>query len=67
MAFMKTSVSISKINELAKEQQNKLVQFHKISKLTRDEIVALLQQYKDGQDIGFTPTPELLRKYGFDT
>jgi len=67
MAFMKTSISISKINEMAKEQQNKLVQFHKINRLTRDEIVALLQQYKDGQEIGFTPTPELLKKYGFDS
>lgn len=64
MAFMKTSIALNK-TQVVKNSQNELVQFHTISKLSSEEIVALLQRYKKGEDIGFVPTPDLLKKYGF--
>ena len=54
MAFMKTSVTPSSINEETL-----------LSGLSEAEIKNLLKRYLDGKNIGFNPTPSLLRKYGF--
>ena len=57
MAFMKTSVGLTKaktVNETAL-----------LSGMTEDQIKNLLQRYLDGKNIGFTPSNELLKKYGF--
>ena len=57
MAFMKTSVGLTKAKPINETTL--------LSGMTEDQIKNLLQRYLDGKNIGFTPSNELLKKYGF--
>lgn len=55
MAFMKTSVAPNtQVNEDTL-----------LSGLSDEAIKNLLQRYKDGKNIGFVPSSQLLKRYGF--
>ena len=55
MAFMKTSVAPNtQVNEETL-----------LSGLSDEEIKNLLQRHKDGKNIGFVPSAQLLKKHGF--
>lgn len=55
MAFMKTSVG---------QVPNQVNENTLLSGLSDEQIKNLLQRFKDGKNIGFTPSADLLRKYG---
>lgn len=57
MAFMKTSVGLTKAKQV---NENAL-----LSGMSDDQIKNLLQRYLDGKNIGFVPSVELLKKHGF--
>lgn len=57
MAFMKTSVGLTPAKKI---DENSL-----LSGLSEAEIKNLLSRFVDGKNIGFTPSKELLEKYGF--
>jgi hypothetical protein len=57
MAFMKTSVGLTQAKEINEDTL--------LSGMNDEEIKNLLKRYLDGKNIGFKPSPELLKKHGF--
>ena len=74
MAFMKTSVGrsttvlteemVSNNIQKSNSDANLEIQQTIIKNMTEEQVKNLLQDYKNGKAIGFTPTPELLAEYG---
>lgn len=73
MAFLKTSIAINTQtlttqevrNKIEKTEETQRIQENIVRHMTEEQIKNLLKDYKNGEDIGFVPTEDFLKRYGF--
>ena len=73
MAFLKTSIAINTQtlttkevrDKIEKTEENQRIQGNIVRHMTEEQIKNLLRDYKNGEDIGFVPTEDFLKRYGF--